>query len=78
MNFFNKCRLVRETCEWVVANSRHVKIDESHFERAENIVYRQFDEFTHHQIKDATDEEYLNFLFALDAMNFCFWPTKDF
>jgi hypothetical protein len=45
MKTFNKCQLVRDTCEWVVNQAKHVTIDESQFERAKNISYHQFDEF---------------------------------
>ncbi len=76
MNNLNKCQLVRETCQWVVANSHDVSINESQFEKAHDIHYKQFDDFLHHSINGVTDEQYLNFLFVVDAMNFCFWPKE--
>ncbi len=74
MSDLNKCQLVRDTCEWVVSNSHDVSIDESQLEKVQDIHYRPFDDFLHHSVAGVTDEQYLNFLFALDAMNFCFWP----
>lgn len=55
MDSLNKCGLVRETCEWVVANSQQVSIDVSHFEKAKDIRYRPFDDFLHHSIADVTE-----------------------
>lgn len=76
MNYFNKCRLVKETCEWVVAKSHHIRIDQAGFERAEGILSKNFGDFPPPPIEGATDEEYLTYLFALDGLNFCFWPTE--
>lgn len=35
----------------------------------------QFNAFEFHNLTEADDELYLNFLFCLDSLNFCFWPN---
>lgn len=71
----NKCGLVVGTCEWVVAHSEHVTIDDSELLKVDKIEYQTFDQFAHHKIDELCEEEYLNFLFVLDSLNFCFWPN---
>lgn len=73
----NKCKLVRQTCQWVVDMAKHVRVDESHFEAVTELKYKEFDAFEEHLLESADQETYLNYLFCLDAMNFCFWPNPN-
>ena len=77
----NKCKLVRETCSWVVQQSANVKINEEKIGKlADRFHYTGFNEFNHHVLQQdkQDDENVLLYLFTLDSLNFCFWPLEGF
>ncbi|MBA0724675.1 hypothetical protein Golax_021349, partial [Gossypium laxum] len=71
---------VRETSAWVARNSSHVTIDSSGLEKVvetmkESIPKVEWDyEGIHYFDNGPLTVQYL---FVLDALNFCFWPDKD-
>lgn len=70
---------VRATSAWVASHSSHVLVDSSGIEKAvdtiESIPKVDWDfEGIHYFDNGPLTVQYL---FVLDAMNFCFWPDKD-
>ncbi|CAD8101643.1 unnamed protein product [Paramecium sonneborni] len=75
--------LVRNSCQFVSENSKHVKINKDELQKQVNEwfinnkhKYKEFDEYECHLGGD--EEQIVNFLFILDSLNFCFWPQKDY
>ncbi|PNX94237.1 hypothetical protein L195_g017409 [Trifolium pratense] len=70
---------VRETSAWVASRSSHVVVDSSGIEKVVNTIDSipkvEWDfEGIHYFDNGPLTVQYL---FVLDAMNFCFWPDKD-
>ncbi|XVF15442.1 hypothetical protein REPUB_Repub09cG0153700 [Reevesia pubescens] len=71
---------VRQSSAWVARNSSHVTIDSSGIEKVvekmkESIPKVEWDyEGIHYFDNGPLTVQYL---FVLDALNFCFWPDKD-
>ena len=84
------CILVRESCWEVVRKAKHVKVnDEKLQELAKALASEdldalrqgvEWDEFEWHYTADAKTGGVLTcqYIFVLDALNFCFWPTPGF
>ncbi|CAD8100092.1 unnamed protein product [Paramecium primaurelia] len=75
--------LVRNSCQFVSDNSKHVKINKEELQKQVNEwyinnkhKYKEFDEYECHLGGD--EEQIVDFLFILDSLNFCFWPQKDY
>jgi len=73
--------LVRSTCEEVVKQATYVKINLDKVRAlAEKIhskpVYLDFFECDFHMGKENSDEDLIAYAFVIDALNFCFWPSK--
>ncbi|XP_008800649.1 queuosine salvage protein-like isoform X2 [Phoenix dactylifera] len=71
---------VRRTTAWVVTRASHVKVDSSELEKVvDNIqgsipkVEWNFEGIHYFDNGPLT----VQYLFVLDALNFCFWPDKD-
>ncbi|KAM0937770.1 putative queuosine salvage protein family [Dioscorea sansibarensis] len=71
---------VRTSSAWVASHSNHVKVDSSELERVvDNIqgsipkVEWNFEGIHYFDNGPLT----VQYLFVLDALNFCFWPDKD-
>jgi hypothetical protein len=48
---YNKCQLVRDTSAFVVAQAKHVKINENKIQQlAEKFSYKKFSEYEHHSV----------------------------
>lgn len=85
----NPCALVRETTSRVAASARHVRIDEEKLLALAADIERNVGEKRGEAV--AWDEEGLHynddagacgpltaqFLFVVDSVNFCFWPSAD-
>lgn len=80
----NKCKLVRESCGKVMQQSKFVKVSEAKVkEFGDKLVdeikkgykYIQFDEYECHYSDFTSEKQQLEYIFVLDALNFCFWPS---
>lgn len=72
-------KLVRETCAFVVQQAQHVKIDGDAIEAicaSINLKPQYVDYFDGHHLDRASDAETIAaYVFVIDALNFCFWPS---
>ena len=74
----NKCRLVKQTCQWVCDNSTHVSLLEHKLAQlAAKFSYTPFNHYDHHQVSEDPAHSLL-YLFMLHSLNFCFWPLPGF
>lgn len=74
------CDLVRDTCQRVAAKSTHVKIDMDKLnafckEIADKPVYVKYFDCPDHISIESSDEDVAAYVFIMDALNFCFWPS---
>jgi hypothetical protein len=75
--------IVRKTCESATTKAEHVKLNKdcllklvdeiTDAKKYENVEWSKFP--CHYFNKDDI-EGTLNYIFILDALNFCFWPSK--
>ena len=73
--------LVRSTCTRVVENSKHVKINQEKLKVLakaikDRPVFLDFFECEFHMSADNNIEDLVGYVFVIDALNFCFWPSK--
>ena len=90
MSCVNPLRSVRETCGEVVSLSKHVSLIESAIEtHATKLCESVIGDFTRDVEWDAHGWHYsadvqskgpltVQFIFVMDALNFCFWPSPGF
>ncbi|KAL8168354.1 hypothetical protein V2J09_009853 [Rumex salicifolius] len=70
---------VRDSCAWVASHSSHVFVDSSGIEKAVNSikeipkVHWDFEGIHYFDGGSLT----VQYLFVLDALNFCFWPDEE-
>ncbi|CAI2372761.1 unnamed protein product [Moneuplotes crassus] len=83
----NPCQKVKDSCKAVMELAKHVKINkENLLKLVENIEETEFKydcwEQWHFQtipdVSQITDEQVIAYVFIIDALNFCFWPTEGF
>ena len=82
----NPCEAVRRSCQRVVAGSRHVSIDSEAVSRLARDVVQRSDQVLRvcdwntewHFHREADPVLTTQYLFVLDALNFCFWPSPGF
>lgn len=79
----NLCQRVRTSCDRVMSRAEHVKIDEGKLKDfADTIVKKnwkpeQWDENDFHRANEKDDlEQKLGYIFVMDTLNFCFWPSN--
>ena len=69
---------VRKTCEEVLLKASHVAVNESALHRVcEDLKNTEFlpeswSSFPYHYL----GKNQIDYIFALDALNYCFWPTE--
>lgn len=73
-------KLVRQTCDFVVQHAQHVKIDDDAIEAICSSINKKpeyVDYFDGHHLDRASDPETIAaYVFVIDALNFCFWPSN--
>lgn len=78
------CSKVRRSCKAVTDTAQHVKIVPSKLqELAQHICDTEFSyvswEDCHFKITESIATEHIiAYVFVIDALNFCFWPTPSF
>lgn len=75
------CNLVRDTCKKVADEAKDVKIDLNKLtELCKSIqskpIYVKYFDCPDHIPIDSTPEEITAYVFIMDALNFCFWPSN--
>ena len=84
----NPCQAVRETTAWVVAGAKHVTIDAAAVDKlAQELLddpatlqQEEWDTSVHYCADAGTPDGgvlTVQYLFVLDSLNFCFWPTPN-
>lgn len=71
---------VRRSSKFIIENLKHMKINYSKLKEfsiwISNQKFDEFDNSSNHPKNDEfTLEEHLRFIFLVDSLNFCFWPT---
>ena len=77
------CDLVRETCEKVAASSKQVSLNQAKIEefckdlasKPSSAKYDTWREFTCHFWDPARLDVVVDYVFIMDALNFCFWRS---
>ena len=72
--------LVKRTCKEIAVQAKHVKINEAKIDEfvqkiKDKPVYLNFFDFPEHIGKGEALEQQISYVFVLDALNFCFWPS---
>lgn len=75
------CDLVRQTCQRVAEKAKDVQICQEQLkafckEIAEKPVYVKYFDCPDHISIDSSEEEIAAYVFIMDALNFCFWPSN--
>jgi len=76
------CDLVRETCNKVTQQAKLLKINHENLkilaseitnpEKFQNVDWRDFEG---HYFDSSNEEAVVDYIFILDTLNFCFWPS---
>lgn len=77
------CDSIRETCKKVCEASTDVKIDENNLKKLASIILDQKEfeniewrKYPGHYFNPDDEEGTINYIFVLDCLNFCFWPSE--
>ena len=83
----NKSHRVRESCQRVVNQAGHVKINEEAVRKFASdleqrlssgaLSIKKYQEYSCHLSESQEVENLVNYCFVLDSLNFCFWPSTD-
>jgi len=80
----NKCKLVRDSCALVMSQAEHVSVNQAKLcefadtlaaDFAKGYKYIEFDEYDCHYQQFKTEADIVEYIFVLDTLNFCFWPS---
>lgn len=76
------CYSIKSTCQKVMGEARHVKINEPQLKQlAENLkTMGDFDSWgkCHYPPEKFSLESLLKYIFTIDTLNYCFWPNAPF
>jgi hypothetical protein len=81
---YNSCQKVRNSAEFIMSHSKHVKINQTAVTNFVNSTVAQSIpkiipwEECHFPVSEYSLEEVLTFIFVIDTLNFCFWPHPSF
>ncbi len=77
----NKCFLVRDSCNLITKSSKYIKLNEKNLSKLvseipESIPYSSFESFDCHlEPSKHPLSLIIDYIFVLDSLNFCFWPS---